>query len=535
MSVKSEKDHRESLRLGNLGKNLMSNQEKAFSMWIKYEWAILTVVVLLGLSIRLYGVSSPLVDSHQIRQAQTAMMTRNLYDDNMNIFRTRLDFFGNVPGHIIMEFPLMHGITALLYYVFGVHETIGRLVSVAFSVGAMFLMYGLARQFLPVIGALAALALYVFSPMNIFFSRAFMPESSMMFFVVGSVYFFLKWLEKQTLILYLIAILFAAFACLTKPTAGLIFAPIVAAWFLKHRWNLLRRFDFWLYMLLTIMPLILWGAYANYFNAMNSYIPHGFGGNWIELIITRGIVEWWFNPAFYTFVGGSIILLLLTPLGFIGAATGVLCAWGGDRRKILYLWLGAVIVYFYVLAGANSGHIYYHLHLLPVAVIFFGFAVEWLLSKHDFIKEMFKKKTFIWLGTGLVLLTLTGYGVGYFKYFKYMYSNRMPYVLEVSGIIKNHTPKNRFIIDSGSGLLTVMISYYSHSRAQSLSVNDTAIAELENLRTRGATTFVTMETEYGSSIQGTKGHKDFWHYLNEKYKPIALTDHYLIFDLRARR
>ena len=162
----------------------MNNNPKTFSVWIKYEGAILAVIVILGIAMRLYGINLPLVDSHQIRQAQTAMMTRNLYEDNMNIFRTRLDFFGNVPGYIIMEFPLMHAITALLYYLFGVHEVIGRLVSVVFSVGAMFLMYGLARQFLSRVGAFAALVLYVFSPMNIFFSRAFMPESSMMFFMV---------------------------------------------------------------------------------------------------------------------------------------------------------------------------------------------------------------------------------------------------------------------------------------------------------------------------------------------------------------
>ena len=164
----------------------MLNHIKKVQYWIANEQIILMAIVLLGLALRLYGIDLPLTDSHQIRQAQTAMMTRNLYEDGMNMFLTRLDFFGNNPGYIIMEFPLMHEITAGLYHFFGVHEFLGRLVIVIFSVGAMFLMYGLARQFLAVGGALAALALYTFSPMNIFFSRAFMPESSMMFFRVLS-------------------------------------------------------------------------------------------------------------------------------------------------------------------------------------------------------------------------------------------------------------------------------------------------------------------------------------------------------------
>jgi len=105
--------------------------------------------------------------------------------------------------------------------------------------------------------------------------------------------------------------------------------------------------------------------------------------------------------------------------------------------------------------------------------------------------------------------------------------------LEISEIIKKHTPENRFIIDNGSGLLTGVLSYYSHSRAQYFTVSDRAIADLEDLRAYGATTFVRMETKYGNSVQATKGHKEFWHYLNETYEPIALTDHYLIFDLRV--
>jgi len=510
-----------------------------------HEKNVLWVFVLLGLAVRLYGINSPLVDSHQIRQAQTAMMARNLYEDHMDIFHTRLDFFGNVPGYIILEFPLMHGITALLYNVFGVHEIIGRLVSVGFSVGAMILMYGLARQFLSAPGAFAALALYAFSPMNIYFSRAFMPESSMMFFTVGSIYFFLRWLDKETLILYLTAILCAALACLAKPTAGMIYAPIFAAWFLKYRWGLLRRFDFWLYILLTTMPIMLWGAWAHYFNAKQSYIPFGFGGNWTEIITTRGsIIDIWLDSGFYKFVGGSIILLLLTPLGFIGTAIGVLCSWGGDRSKILYSWLGAVIAYFYVLAGANSGHIYYHLPLLPVAALFFGFAAQWLLSKHGFLKEMLKRKSVVWLGGCFVFLVLAGYAVGYYKFFRYMYENRMPYTLEAAKIIREHFPKNCCIIVNQPSATASVETYYSHGKSWDFYVVShgpitervlahAAIAELERLRTLGATTYLAMDTKYGRGVWATQSNKIFWQYLNEHYKPIALTDHYLIFDLRV--
>jgi len=510
----------------------MINQEKCNSLLGKYEWVFLAVVILLGLAIRLYDINAPLVESHQVRQAQTAMMARNLYEDNMNIFHTRLDIFGNKPGYIILEFPLMHAITALLYCLFGVHEIIGRLVSVAFSVGAMFLMFGLARQFLSKAGAFAAIFLFVFSPMNIFFSRAFMPEAAMMFFITGAVYFFLKWLDNQKLSLYSVAIIFAAFAGLSKPTACLIFIPIFTAWFLKCGRRLFGRIDFWLYFALSSLPFILWGAYANYFNARIPYCTFSFADSWLKIIQTRGMLEHWFSPGFYAFVGGSIIFLLLTPLGFIGLVAGVLTIKPGNPRKILYSWLGAIIFYFYVLAGINGSHIYYHLVLLPLAAIFFGFSVEWLLNKEKLIKEMFSRKTAVCLTAFFLFLIFIAYVIGYVKYFKYMHSNRMPYVLEVSEIIKKNFPEGSFVIDNESPLLTSVVSYYSHSKAQPFVLGSSSIADLEYFRAQGATILVTMETSYGSNVQATKAQEDFWRYLNEKYKPLASTEHYHIFDLR---
>lgn len=510
----------------------MINQSKTSLVLIKYKWVSLIVIIFLGLLIRLYGVNLPLVESHQVRQVQTAMMARNLYEDHLDIFHTRLDMLGNVPGYVILEFPLMHTITALIYYFFGVQEIIGRLVSIAFSIGAIFLMYGLARQFLSVVGAFAALILYIFSPLNIFFSRAFMPESSMMFFMVGAVYFFLKWLDKKTMILYLISIIFAALAYLTKPTAGVILTPIVTAWFLKEGLGIFRRASFWLYILFTMLPIILWGTYANYFNSKITFCTFSYTDTWLQVIKARGTIVHWFDPRFYIFLGRSIVFTLLTPLGFIGMIYGFFCVKDKRQRLILYSYLGAVICYFYVLAGCVIGHYYYHLHLLPVGAIFFGYGIEKLLGERKVVKKIFKRKLAVFIGAVLIFLVLFGYGAGYIKFFKYMYSNRMPHLLEVSEIIKENFPKNRFLIDAGSGFLTGMISYYSQSKSLPYTAGPSSVQEIENLRVKGATTFVAMESAYSSNIALIKENKDLWQYLNRECRPVAVNEHYLIFDLR---
>ena len=115
-----------------------------------------------------------------------------------------------------------------------------------------------------------------------------------------------------------------------------------------------------------------------------------------------------------------------------------------------------------------------------------------------------------------------------------MYSNRTPYVLEVSEIIKKNFPGNRFLIDAGSGLLTGMISYYSHSKSFPLPPIGSSVQEIENLRAKGATTYVAMETAYGNTIPLIKEKKELWAYLNEKCIPIAVNDHYVIFGLSSK-
>jgi len=212
---------------------------------------------------------------------------------------------------------------------------------------------------------------------------------------------------------------------------------------------------------------------------------------------------------------------------------GVLCSWGRDVPKILYAWLGAVIAYFYVFTGAISGHIYYHLPLLPVAALFFGFGVQWLLDKQSFFKKMLKNQTVVWLGGGLVFLILAAYMEGSYLFFKYMYENRMPYTMEAAKIIREHFPKNSFMILDQPKATPGVETYYSHTRSWDFLAVKTAIPELERLRSLGAASFVAIDTKYGSGVLGTKNNVSFWQYLNEKYKPIVLTDHYLIFDLRV--
>jgi 4-amino-4-deoxy-L-arabinose transferase-like glycosyltransferase len=434
----------------------------------------------------------------------------------------------------MMEFPIMHTLTALLYGIFGVHEIIGRIINITFATAAMYFFYRLSRRFLSLQGSLFSLGLFAFSPMNIFFGRTFMPEASMMFFCVTSVYFFLLWLEDKSIPAYWIALVCAGVSWLVKPTAGMILSPIFTAWFLRDRQKMLYDWRAWLFTAGSVLPVLAWALYSKWVNSLNPNLPQAFGG-WLEILLERGgILAHWIDPQFYAFLCGSIGLLLLTPLGSLFFIYGSIKMPPGKTRTILWMWLGAVIAYFYVLAGANSGHIYYHIHLLPVSAIFAGYGIERALSGRTLGYVLNKiKLPFRVLSIGIIGLYIWGYAA----FFSYMYEERLPYTLAASKMLMERAPYPRvLVVHQPKTAAPLVLSYYSKSKSWPLPMfsSKESIELLESFRARGATTYVAMESKYGNGVQATKEKGLFWKHLNKYYAPIHLSPHFLIFDLRSR-
>ena len=93
---------------------------------------ILIGVFLTALAFRLWGVTNPLLDFHAWRQTLTATIAYNYYAEGMDFLSPSPNMLNQLGA---FEFPLYTFIIALLYKVFGFHETIGRLVAIAFSMG----------------------------------------------------------------------------------------------------------------------------------------------------------------------------------------------------------------------------------------------------------------------------------------------------------------------------------------------------------------------------------------------------------------
>ena len=109
---------------------------------VKNEYFLLSVIVILGLFVRLYRIDNPIADWHSWRQADTAAVTRNFVRSGINMLYPTYDDVSSIQTGIdnptgirMVEFPAYNAIHAVLFKNFEVFtiEKWGRLITVFIS------------------------------------------------------------------------------------------------------------------------------------------------------------------------------------------------------------------------------------------------------------------------------------------------------------------------------------------------------------------------------------------------------------------
>ena len=225
---------------------------------IKNKYCIAAIVILLALiSTRLpYLANNPAEAGERWRQPDTHSMIINLIDDGLNIFRPQLNYDGPKPNYAELEFPVYAFLSALLYLVFGESFIIPRLISlIFFSLSAYYLYLLMKRYFSFIISALS-MAVYCLLPISLFYSRAIIPDPSMMFFLVAGYYYFVKWYETEKG-LYISAVLISL-GILTKPPVAFIGLAILILCIRKFGPSFIKERRLWFYAAITLLPCTAW-------------------------------------------------------------------------------------------------------------------------------------------------------------------------------------------------------------------------------------------------------------------------------------
>jgi 4-amino-4-deoxy-L-arabinose transferase-like glycosyltransferase len=381
---------------------------------LRADLYLIVLILIICFLVRLYKIDNPLADWHSWRQSDTSAVSRNFILNGFDLLHPHFEDLSNVPsgkdnplGYRFVEFPiynLAQGGFYLLFKTFSL-EIWGRLVSVLSSVIATYFIYALVKRKTDVYVALFSAFFYAVLPFSIYYGRTILPDSLMVTAILGGIYFFDLWIEENvkcqmfpirsgsrmaktigTNFQFILAIIFTASALLLKPYAIFFTLPMVYLAFQKYKFKMLFKWQLWLFLIISIMPLMLWRVW------MMRY-PEGIP-----------VYDWLFNGGDIRFKGAFFYWLFADRmgrliLGYWGISLliiGLLVNSGKKQLKthgiFFYTFLLSSIIYMFVIARGNVQHDYYQILIIPSVVIFMGLGARALLFPHpDYINSLFSR------------------------------------------------------------------------------------------------------------------------------------------------
>jgi hypothetical protein len=463
----------------------------------KKQW-IIVLIVCFGIALRLYKIDSPIADISAWRQVDTDSIAKNFLRFKFNILYPQLNYDGPPPNYAELEFQLVPYLIALLYKVWGINVIWARLVPVAFGAGSIYLMYLVARQqYDEVTGYLSAFV-YAIIPLNIYFHRAVMPESAMLFFSLGTIYFFAKWLEQEKKSDYCWATVFFALALLIKLPTLILIMPLFFVSYRKLGFSMFKRRETYLFLILSIFPV------AIYYWFVHRIAVHPF---------VSGIAREQVFASFFTspFKRNNLLYLLETIWGRTLSGTGCLLFLVGlglrkrEKSEVLaYSWFGAVGIYlFFIVTRIHLE--YYTLPLIPVASLFIG----------KFLAHLLQDKKAI-IAVLLFLAILSTHSYEKVRYFYVVDQEILSRGMEVNLATP---PGSLIIIDEVSPVLL----HAADRMGWRFYPNQITPTLLEDLKSKGAHFYVPARERVTGELQ---------EYLSDNYQVVPTASGLDIYDLR---
>lgn len=431
------------------------------------------LILFFSLLFRLYQLTSPIMGAQSWRQADTAAMARNFYENGYNFFYPQIDWGGNSAGYVETEFPIYPYFVSLFYNFFGVSDIIGRLISIVFSLITIYFVYKLVLKLVDEKTALWTTFTYSILATVVFYGRVFMGEPLLVMCIVIGVYLFIEWTENEKFTSYIFSLLFISLACLIKPPSLYIGLPLLFIWRGIYGKKVFSNIKILLYAFIVFLSVFIW-----YYHAHQIYLTTGltfniweYGtdkwGNW-DFIFTWD----YFNSVFFR----TIAEKHLTWTGFIIFVVGMIAFRKDKRLKLFYVWLLAALIYLIIVARGNYAHDYYQLPILVPITIFLGM----VFSKY------FNKRPLSNWKSGLLTIGLVGMlGLGFARYYDYIKREDLTDPkYKLSQLVKYKTENNALIITVSD--YDPMLLYLSHRKGWQCSAQQVTDLFIRERVSKGA-------------------------------------------------
>lgn len=328
-------------------------------------------------------LSLPILESYGFRQTQTALTTLFLMKNGFSFA-----YWTPVVGQgwsIPFEFPIYQQITALVTACLGtpLAET-GRMVSWVFNLlccipaWCFLTLYQVDRK-----TKLFVLALFLSSPLYLFWGSTFMIESTALFFSLSFVYYAAKIVRRAPGTAdYLLAFLFLTLALLQKATTVLPVALIFVGFFsfcvvtlADFQRNKLYLFKTFCTVTLAVIIGYAWVKYSDIIKMQNP----------IGAKLTSGALMTWNYGSMGQRLSGQLWNLVFWIRVFspnLGGYAGIAALLGGlglsqdsTRRNLILVLLAAGFVPFFIFTNLHIVHSYYQTANVFFLIMALGVAV----------------------------------------------------------------------------------------------------------------------------------------------------------------
>jgi len=462
------------------------------------------LILAFGAALRFFHLTAPFVDAHAWRQLDTAAMARNFYEGSFLPFDPQVDWGGRY-GYLEAECPLIPALIALLYKVTGLHETVGRLVIIAFSLG---LIWATSRLAMILDGRRAvangAAFLIAVSPACIFFGRIVIPDTPMVFFTVVALVGFAEFSRSASVRWLWIGAAALTVACLLKLPAVFVGPAIVALLVQSRGWRAFADPRVWIAGVVPLAITAAWywrahiifertGLTMGILGAPTKMYPaYVSPGPWPNVYSKWSTVALLADPNFYERMFVRFYHFLLLPFGFVGALLGAVL-WRVPGRRPMIMWLISLTVFFFIAGEVNRVHEYYQLPFVVVAALFFGGAARPLFDE-DWLRERFdgRRSQLAQYGAIIALLAVAAVYCSSVTQLYFSPRDSAERMRQAGRVVDIQTDDNSVaVVVDDYGIMSPIFLYFAHLKGWSFEPTDLSPSVIDNLRRLGARYFVT--------------------------------------------
>ncbi len=469
--------------------------------WLHREFLIFTLILIIGLSVRLYKINSPVADWHSFRQADTASVSLYYFNNGINLLDPRYHDISRVQsglfnpnGYRLVEFPLYNAIHALVAHIFTFipFDTVGRFISVIFSLLTSVFIYKIASFYFGRDRGKLAMFLFLIMPFNIYFSRVILPEPLSVLLGVSALWFFIRYSDKSKTRDLIIYCFLMSLAILVKPY--IVFYNIFVLYYFWKKYGINKLFyakESLLITSLILIPFILWRVWI-------SRHPEGIPF-WKWTLNGDGVR---FKPAFWYWIFGERVGKLI--LGVWGVFPFVVGIINSKKNPFIISLLSGAFLYVGVIATANVRHDYYQTLIIPVVsiVLAIGF---WEMAT-GFIKD--KIKIIFSFTIFSLMILISAFQV------KEFYKINHPEIIEAGRVVDELVPKDALVIASYNG----DTAFLYQTKRRGWPVVELPIDELIN---EGASYYTSVNLNDAQTIEFMK-----------RYTILKKTDTYVLLKLK---